>query len=566
VEKKIAEHHKKLRKEAKKNPNKRSKLKKDPGIPNLWPFKEELMDQIQTDKIRAEEEKRLAKMEAKDQLAELRRRAEAAEGDYEDRQHDINEEAHYQDSSRRTFFREFKKVVKAADVIIQVLDARDPLGTRCQEIERQILETDPKKKIVLVLNKIDLVSRQNLEDWLKVLRRELPTVAFKASTQQQRSHMGHHSHSVKSSKKGGAGDVEHVTECLGASTLLGLLKNYARSRNMKMSITVGIIGIPNVGKSSLINSLKRERAVGVGATPGLTRSMQEVVLDKNVKLLDCPGIVFTSATSEAEAALRNAVKVEQLLDVIAPVELILSKCSAAQLMEIYHIGEFSNVVEFLTAVAKKRGKIKSGGVVDIDSAAKVVIGDWNGGKIPYMSRPPKDHSQLGAEIVPAWSEEFNIAAIEALEAEHVLQQVPDAPSVQFVELPPSTALRADAIMMSEDGVVQEDSDDEDDGAMDADEPEENQEDSDADNSSKMDVVKTRAPKSSKDLKTASKKRSKLEKKRKRAEVANNDDMDASDEDDTYDFGADFWARVPASQVRGDAKASSSAPDYSDFAM
>lgn len=445
------------------------------------------------------------------------------------------------------------------------------MGTRCPEIERQILRDDPKKKIILVLNKIDLVSRENLESWLKVLRNEFPTIAFKASTQQQKAHIGQSGHNFKSSKKGGSGDVsENLTECLGASTLIGLLKNYARSKNMKMSITVGIIGIPNVGKSSLINSLKRERAVGVGATPGLTKSMQEVVLDKNLKLLDCPGIVFTSASSEAEAALRNAVKVEQLQDVIAPVELILTKCSKEQLMEIYQIGPFENIVEFLTGVAKKRGKIKSGGIVDIESAAKVIIGDWNGGKIPYMSRPPKDVSQISAEIVPAWSEEFNIAAIAALEAEHVLQQVPDLPSVQFVTLPTSEAAKLDAIMMS-DAVheMDDESDDEedgedgsdDDGGMDvSDEEEVAKPKKSAAKGAKMDVVKT--PKSSRDLKAASKKSSQ-EKKRKRdaegAPAANGSD----DEDDTYDFGADFWGKVPASQVKGDAPKSA---DFNDFVM
>lgn len=445
------------------------------------------------------------------------------------------------------------------------------MGTRCPEIERQILRDDPTKKIVLVLNKIDLVSRENLESWLKVLRNEFPTIAFKASTQQQRAHLGQHGHTFKPSKKGGVGDVgENLTECLGASTLIGLLKNYARSKNMKMSISVGIIGIPNVGKSSLINSLKRERAVGVGATPGLTKSMQEVVLDKNLKLIDCPGIVFTSSSSEAEAALRNAVKVEQLQDVIAPVELILSKCSNEQLMEIYQIAPFGNIVEFLTAVAKKRGKIKSGGIVDIESAAKVVIGDWNGGKIPYMSRPPKDVSQLSAEIVPAWSEEFNIAAIAALEAEHVLQQVPDIPSVQFVTLPASEAPKPDAIMMSEDAQeLDTDSDDEEDGedgsddegGMDVSEEEEKPKKS-AKAGSKMEVVKT--PKSSRDLKAAAKKNSQ-EKKRKRD--AQETTANASgDEDDTYDFGVDFWSKVPAAQVKGDAKPAATTTEFNDFVM
>jgi nuclear GTP-binding protein len=92
---------------------------------------------------------------------------------------------------------------------------------------------------------------------------------------------------------------------------------------LKLAITVGIVGLPNVGKSSLINSLKRSRVVNVGSTPGVTRSMQEVQLDKKVKLLDCPGVVMLkSSNSGVSVALRNCKRVEKMEDPVTPGKLV----------------------------------------------------------------------------------------------------------------------------------------------------------------------------------------------------------------------------------------------------
>ncbi len=95
-----------------------------------------------------------------------------------------------------------------------------------------------------------------------------------------------------------------------------LLGNYSRNLDLKTAIRVGVVGYPNVGKSSVINSLKRDKACGVGAVPGFTRTVQEVQLSKNIMLLDSPGIVFSMPDNSDDLVLRNCVRVDSLTDPI----------------------------------------------------------------------------------------------------------------------------------------------------------------------------------------------------------------------------------------------------------
>ena len=306
------------------------------------------------------------------------------------------------DTSKRAYYKEFKKVVEDSDVILQVLDARDPLGCRAKHIEQLILDHPKEKRIVLILNKIDLVPKDVLESWLKYLRNEFPTIPFKCSTQNQKSNLGQGK--LTDSVSDG---LLNGSESLGADNLIQLLKNYCRNSKMKTSITVGIIGYPNVGKSSLINSMKRSKVCGVGSTPGLTKATQIITLDKNIRMIDCPGIVFSNEDS-VDLLLRNCVRIEQMDDPVSPVELLVSRCKPSSLMMIYNLAQYQDANEFLGLIAHKFGKLKKGGVPDLHAAALIILQDWNTGKIPYYTLPPANTSVVASSVVSGWAQEFQI--------------------------------------------------------------------------------------------------------------------------------------------------------------
>lgn len=318
---------KKARKQKKDMPQK--KLRKDLGVPNLFPFKQEFLKQM--DQQREMTYKQLAESAVQRQLAAASVPAQ------------VENQAVPQEESRK-FYQQFHSIVEQADVVLMVLDARDPLGTSCQEIQQQIVQQG--KRLVLVLNKIDLVPAQVLQKWLAHLRHTAPTLCFKASTQKQRVNLG----------RGVSVDSQ---ESVGADKLIQTLKNYCRSDKIKTSITVGVVGYPNVGKSSLINSLKRAKVCNVGSTPGVTRKDQLIRLDSNIKLIDCPGIVFAKATNEnqAQVMLRNCVRTELLKDPLIAIKFILEKCSVKILQDIYKIPFFVSMEDFLVQVARARGRL-----------------------------------------------------------------------------------------------------------------------------------------------------------------------------------------------------------------
>ncbi|OII71584.1 hypothetical protein cand_032970 [Cryptosporidium andersoni] len=300
----------------------------------------------------------------------------------------LKDDAVLKKGTSKRIWQELYKVIDSSDIIIHVLDSRDPQGTRCIYIEQYLEKECPQKYLVYVLNKVDLIPKWVASRWIGFYASKRPTIAFHSS----------------------------ITNPFGKKTLFHVLRQYASLMKDKKHVSVGFIGYPNVGKSSIINTLRGSKVCKVAPIAGETKIWQYIHLTHRLYLIDCPGIVpptstntengeFNNFQASINVVLKGAVRTEKLSDPSIYISELLQKVKAHHIKQKYHLNASDNwgdTDEFLTIVGKRLGKFLKGGEIDHATTAKVILNDWITGKIPYFIPPPnkeqENNQSQGVEI------------------------------------------------------------------------------------------------------------------------------------------------------------------------
>lgn len=261
----------------------------------------------------------------------------------------------------KRIWEELYKVLDSSDVIVMVLDARDPEGTRCKHVESHLKKNCPFKHLVFVLNKVDLVPTSITRAWIKHLSATCPTIAFRAN----------------------------MNKPFGKLSLMRLFKQFDKFHKDKKTISIGLVGYPNVGKSSVINTIKSKLVCKSAPIPGETKVWQYVALTKRIYMIDCPGIVYEAENAtDTDIILKGVVRAERLGDPEFYIKGLLDRANSDHIRGIYKIDSWDDHEDFLEQLAKRMGKLLKGGEANISTVARMVLQDWQRGKIPYHRIPP----------------------------------------------------------------------------------------------------------------------------------------------------------------------------------
>lgn len=290
----------------------------------------------------------------------------------------------------KRIWNELYKVIDSSDVLLQVLDARDPMGTRSPYVENFLKKEKPHKHLIFILNKVDLVPNWVTQRWVAILSSEYPTIAFHAS----------------------------LTHPFGKGSLINLLRQLAKLHIDKKQISVGLIGYPNVGKSSVINTLRSKKVCKVAPIAGETKVWQYITLMKRIFLIDCPGVVYPSAETDTEKVLKGVVRVELVQNPDDYIEEVIKRVRKEYLVKTYKVDDWNTATEFLEKLAARSGKLLKKGEPDVNQVARMVLNDWQRGKLPFyvapegfeipLSKQTKSEDKEYLETIPTTTIEENV--------------------------------------------------------------------------------------------------------------------------------------------------------------
>lgn len=257
--------------------------------------------------------------------------------------------------------RQMQEDMKLIDLVIELVDARIPLSSRNPDID----ELGKNKYRMILMNKSDLADQQATEKWSRYFKEKGCFVVCLDA--RSRSGMKLVSDNI----------MEACREKIERDRKRGIKNRPVRAM---------VVGIPNVGKSTFINSFAGRACAKTGNKPGVTKGKQWIRLNKNVELLDTPGILWPKFEDQSVGlglALIGSIKDEILNTDELAVELIhiLKRAYAGVLQERYGVDESRDAVGILYGIAENRNCVSKGNELDYSKAAALLIDEFRSGKI-----------------------------------------------------------------------------------------------------------------------------------------------------------------------------------------
>jgi len=273
-----------------------------------------------------------------------------------------------------------KEVIKKADVLLEVVDARFPEETRNSEIEREIARLN--KPLIIVINKCDLVSKEKLEKTKARFSKIAPTIFISSKDRSGTTMLRHQI--LASARKNSAG--AHKRKDSDKSSDKGTdTENYNKgnSKKEKNEILVGTLGYPNVGKSSVINGVTGRHRASTSSVSGHTKGVQLVDAGSKIKFIDTPGVIPFDEKDEYLQGLLGVKDVTHLKDQVGVALKILEKMlteNKAALESFYNIAlENETSYEALEKIGIQCNFLQKKGEVDEARTATRIINDWQNG-------------------------------------------------------------------------------------------------------------------------------------------------------------------------------------------